>query len=118
MLPDIVGIINSWLAGKHFHNKGSEELAKMKEELKGYIDNALHKAIAPLLKQATSEQRNIVYSAIENSTEAITDKIISLSGTITAQSNVSGMLSVNGIDRSSIKPKPSAGPGPEDEYTP
>ena len=70
-MVDPVGFINSWIVGRHFYKKGSEDLAEAKEELKDYVDKALKRTIDPLLKRASPEQREAIMSTVENSTAAI-----------------------------------------------
>ena len=77
MLPDIAGIINSWIAGRHFHKKGSEDLAGAVEELKDFVRTELERSMGSLLKSASLEQRATVMNAVGTTTSAIIDTYMS-----------------------------------------
>lgn len=111
MLPDIAGIINSWIAGKHFYKKSSEDLAGAVEELKDFVRTELERSMGSLLKSASPEQRATVMSTVETTTSAIIDTYMStMKEPFSMKATVETSVAPKIIDPSTEEPE-DMGPG-------
>ena len=104
---DPIGAANTWIAARHFYKKSSDDLAGAVEELKDYFHAEFMRMVDPLLKHASTEQRETIMSTVENSTTALVNAYMS---------TVKEPFSMTGSAETSVPPKviDSSAKEPED----